>query len=64
MIVNDLSKLKDIELYSFSDDGNGNIEVMFRISDEQQYRLIISEKDLRAMNNLIKLGKIIERNNE
>lgn len=64
MIVNDFSKLKDIELYSFSDDGNGNIEVMFRISDEQQYRLIISEKDLRAMNNLIKLGKIIERNNE
>lgn len=64
MIVNDLSKLKDIELYSFSDDGNGNIEVIFRISDEQQYRLIISEKDLRAMNNLIKLGKIIERNNE
>lgn len=59
MIVNDLSKLKDIELYSFSDDGNGNIEVMFRISDEQQYRLIISEKDLRAMNNLIKLGKIL-----
>lgn len=63
MIVNDLSKLKDIELYSFCDDGNGNIEVMFRISDKEQYRLIISEKDLRAMNNLSKLGKMIKRKN-
>lgn len=64
MIVNDLSKLKDIEIYSFSDDGNGNIEVMFRISNEQQYRLVISEKDLRAMNNLSKLGKLLKRSNE
>lgn len=36
MIVNDLSKVQDIECYSYCDDGEGNIEIMFRISDEEQ----------------------------
>ena len=49
MIFNDLSKLKDVEFYSYCDDGKGNIEIMFRISDEEQYRLIITEKDLKSM---------------
>ena len=59
MIVNDLSKLKDIELYSYCDDGKGNIEIMFRISDEEQYKLVIVEKDLKTMSRLSKLGKLI-----
>ena len=59
MIVNDLSKLKDIEYYSYCDDGKGNIEIMFRISDEEQYKLVIFEKDLKIMNKLSKLGKLI-----
>jgi len=59
MIVNDLSKLKDIEHYSYCDDGNGNIEIMFRISDENQYKLVITEKDLNTMNRFSKLGKLI-----
>lgn len=59
MIVNDLSKVKDIDFYSFCDDGKGNIEVMFRITDDQQYRIIISERDLRSMNHLSKIGKLI-----
>ena len=59
MIVNDLSKLKDIEHYSYCDDGKGNIEIMFRISDEEQYKLVIVEKDLNTMSRLSKLGKLI-----
>ena len=59
MIVNDLSKLKDIEHYSYCDDGKGNIEIMFRISDEEQYRLVITEKDLKSMCRFSKLGKLI-----
>ena len=59
MIVNDLSKLKDIEYYSYCDDGKGNIEIMFRISDEEQYRLLITEKALDSMNRFSKLGKLI-----
>ena len=62
MIVNDLSKLKDIEHYSYCDDGKGNIEIMFRISDEEQYRLIVTEKDLKSMLKVSKLGKEIRRN--
>ena len=62
MIVNDLSKLKDIEHYSYCDDGKGNIEIMFRISDEEQYRLIVTEKDLKSMLKFSKLGKEIRRN--
>lgn len=59
MIVNDLSKLKDIEYYSYCDDGKGNIEIMFRISDEEQYKLVIVEKDLNTMSRFSKLGKLI-----
>lgn len=60
MIVNDLSKLKDIEFYSYCDDGKGNIEIMFRISDEEQYRLVVTEKDLKSMCRFSKLGKLME----
>ena len=63
MIVNDLNKLKDIEFYSYCDDGKGNIEIMFRISDEEQYRLIITEKDLKSMLMFSRLGKSILRSN-
>lgn len=59
MIVNDLSKLKNIEHYSYCDDGKGNIEIMFRISDEEQYKLVIVEKDLNTMSRFSKLGKLI-----
>lgn len=61
MIVNDLSKLKDIEYYSYCDDGKGNIEIMFRISDKEQYRLVIVEKDLKNMCKFSELGKLIQR---
>lgn len=64
MIVNDLSKLKDIEYYGYCDDGKGNIEIMFRISDEEQYRLVIAEKDLKSMCRFSKLGKEIKRSVE
>lgn len=60
MIVNDLSKLKDIECYSYCDDGKGNIEIMFRISDEEQYRLVVTEKDLKSMCRFSKLVKLME----
>lgn len=61
MIVNDLDKLKDIEFYSYCDDRKGNIEIMFRISDEEQYRLVVTEKDLKSMLRFSKLGKEIKR---
>jgi len=59
MIVNNINKLQDIECYSYCDDGKGNIEILFKLSDESQYKLVILEKDLKTMSRLCKLGKVL-----
>lgn len=59
MIVNNINNLQDIECYSYCDDGKGNIEILFKISDESQYKLVILEKDLKTMSRLCKLGKLL-----
>lgn len=59
MIVNNINNLQDIECYSYCDDGKGNIEILFKLSDDSQYKLVILEKDLKTMSRLCKLGKLL-----
>ena len=58
-IANDLSNVKDIGLYGYCDDRKGNIEINFRIDKIGNYKLTISEKDLKTMNRFSKLGKML-----
>lgn len=59
MIVNNINNLQDIECYSYCDDGKGNIEILFKLSDDSQYKLVILEKDLKTMSRLCKVGKLL-----
>ena len=59
MIVNNINNLQDIECYSYCDDGKGNIEILFKQSDDSQYKLVILEKDLKTMSRLCKVGKLL-----
>lgn len=60
-IPNDLKDLKDIGLYCFGDDGEGNIIVNFRVDTPGNYTLKINERDLRSMNDLSRIGKILKK---
>lgn len=50
---------KKVDFYSYCDDKNGNIEVNFNINGTDNYRIIITEKDLRSMISLSNLGKLL-----
>lgn len=58
-LVDDLSNVNEIDLYSYCDDSKGNIEVNFRVDKEGNYKLIITEKDLKSMLGFSRLGKLI-----
>lgn len=45
MMVDDLSTIKDIDIYGYCDDKKGNIEINFRVLEGGNYRLMISERD-------------------
>ena len=61
MLVDDLSTIKDIDIYSYNDDNKGNIELNFRVLERGNYRIMISEKDLKSMINFSRLGKLINK---
>lgn len=58
-ISDNFNNIKNIGLYSFDDDGNGNIQIYFKINQEN-YKLIISKKDLKCMNRISALGKMLQ----
>lgn len=58
-LVNDLNNINEIDLYNYCDDSKGNIELNFRVDKEENYKLIITEKDLKSMSKFSKLGKLI-----
>lgn len=55
----DRENYKKVDFYSYCDDKNGNIEVNFNIDGTDNYRLVITEKDLRSMLSLSNLGKLL-----
>lgn len=61
MMVDDLSTIKDIDIYGYCDDKKGNIEINFRVLEGGNYRLMISERDLKSMVKFSKLGKLINK---
>lgn len=63
MLVDDLSTIKDIDIYSYNDDNKGNIELNFRVLESGNYRIMISEKDLKFMIKFSRLGKLINKEN-
>lgn len=63
MLVDDLSTIKDIDIYSYNDDNKGNIELNFRVLESGNYRIMISEKDLKSMVHFSRLGKLINKEN-
>lgn len=66
-IAKDIKDLKEVGLYSYCDDENGNIEVTFHIDTPGNYKLLITEKDLKSMNRfskLVKMLKLMDKNKE
>mgnify|MGYP001160570390 CR=1 FL=1 len=56
-IAKNVKNLKEVDLYGYCDDGDGNIEVTFHINTPGDYRLLIPEKNLKSMNRFSILGK-------
>lgn len=44
-----IDNLKDIGLYSYSVERNGDIELNFKVSETGNYKLTITEKEIKRM---------------
>ena len=50
-----IANLKDIGLYSYSVERNGDIELNFKVSEPGNYKLIIDQKEIKRMGNTSKM---------
>lgn len=57
-LLNNREPVKEIP-YSYNDDSKGSIEVNFRVKEPGEYKIVITEKDLKTMGNLSLIGKIL-----
>lgn len=61
-LPNSIENLKDVGIYTYSSERNGDIELFFRISDPGDYTLTITEKEIKRMfdasNMMIKADKL------
>lgn len=48
-LPNSIVNLKDVGLYSYSVERNGDIELNFKINKPGNYKLIITEKEIKRM---------------
>ena len=53
-----LDSLQDFGLYGFCTDDKGNIEINFKADKKGNYKLILTETDLRKMFKISKLTKM------
>ncbi len=51
--------IKEVGIYCFSDDNEGNIDVSFNIKEPGDYTLKITEKELRSMQRFSDIGKML-----
>lgn len=54
-LPNAIDNLKDIGLYSYSVERNGDIELNFKISEPGNYKLVIDEKEIKRMEDTSKM---------
>lgn len=61
-LPNSIGNLKDVGLYSYGVERNGDIELNFKIDEPGDYKLIITAKDINRMNDtsemMIKADKL------
>lgn len=53
-LPNAIDNLKDIGLYSYSVERNGDIELNFKISEPGNYKLVIDENEIKRMEDTSK----------
>jgi hypothetical protein len=60
VLVDSLTNTTEANVYGYSYNKKGDIEIDLKISKEGDYRLIISEKDLKALVNFKKLRELVK----
>ena len=58
-LANSLDNFKDVGIYSFNTNDKGNIEINFKADKTGEYKLILTETDLRKMFKISKLTKML-----
>lgn len=56
--------VKEVGIYCFSDDNEGNIDVNFNIKEAGDYTLKITKKNLRSMQSFSKIGEALGKINK
>jgi two-component sensor histidine kinase len=60
VLVDSLTNATEANVYGYSYNKKGDIEIDLKISKEGDYRLIISEKDLKALVNFKRLRELVK----
>ena len=60
-LPNGLENLIDIGIYCYSADRNGNIELNFKVEEPGNYKLVITEKEIKRMKSTSDMMKIAEQ---
>ena len=60
-LVKNINNLKSVNVFSFCEDGKGNIEINFNIEEAGDYKLEISKDDLKSMTLLSKMSEMLNK---